>query len=77
MIELKKYTAIAVVGALTDLALNKYLTSRQPTGEISKALKGFYSNINPIKSALVASVTFVAVVLIADVLVNNLSKNGK
>lgn len=74
MLPLKLYISVAVVGGLTDLSLNKYLSNTKPTGEVSKALKGFYANINPVKSVLVASATFVGVLLIADLIVNKLNK---
>lgn len=77
MLSVKTYGYIAVVGAVADFALNKYLTNAKTTGEISTALKGFYSKVNPLKSAIVASVTFVAVVLIADLIQTAVEKNGK
>lgn len=77
MLSVKTYGYIAAVGAVADFALNKYLTNSKPTGEVSTALKGFYSKVDPIKSAVVASITFVAVVFIADLIQNAVEKNGK
>jgi|694.fasta_scaffold03477_26 hypothetical protein len=75
MLSLKKYTYIAVVGAVVDYGLNKYLTNTKTTGEISTALKGFYSKVDPLKAAVMAGATFVAVVLIADLIQTSIEKN--
>lgn len=71
---LKFYIAVAGVGALSDFALNTYLSGTTPTSEVGKGLKGFYSGVHPVKAMLLASVTFVAVVFIADLIVTGTSK---
>lgn len=77
MLSVKTYGYIAVVGAIADLALNKYLSNTKASGEISTALKGFYSKVDPLKSAVVASITFVSVVFIADLIQSAVEKNNK
>lgn len=75
MLSVKTYAYIAVVGAVADFALNKYLTNTKTTGEVSTALKGFYSKVDPIKAAVAASITFVAVVLVADLIQTAVDKS--
>ena len=60
------YITVAIVGALADLAVNKYVSSRPATGSASSGLKDFYSKVSPVNAMILASVTFVAVVFIAD-----------
>lgn len=62
----KFYATVAVVSALSDLAVNKYVSSRPAVGTASSGLKDFYSQVSVGKAMLLASVTIVSVVLIAD-----------
>jgi hypothetical protein len=62
----KFYATVAVIGALSDLAVNKYVSSRPAVGTASSGLQKFYSEVSPAKAMLLASITFVAVVFIAD-----------
>ena len=64
----KFYATVAVVGALADLAVNKYVSSRPAVGTASSGLKEFYSQVSIGKAMLLASVTFVAVVFVADLI---------
>lgn len=70
----KLYTSVAVIGALSDLALNKYVSSLpSPTGA-TKGLKSFYSEVNTGYAMLLASITFVGVLLIADLTLTGIQK---
>ena len=70
----KFYATVAIVGALSDLAVNKYVSSRPPVGTASSGLQKFYSEVSVGKAMLLASVTFVAVVLVADVIYSKVIK---
>lgn len=62
----KFYVTVAIVGALADLAVNKYVSSRPAMGSATSGLKKFYSEVSVGKAMLLAAITFVVVVFIAD-----------
>lgn len=62
----KFYTAVAITGATADLLTNLYVSNAPIKAEGAKGLRDFYSKIHPAKAMLYASLTFVAVVFIAD-----------
>lgn len=64
------YIAVALVGAAADLGTNVYLQNRTTIySPPALALKEFYNSAPAYKTAFYASVTFVLVFFIADVLV--------
>lgn len=71
----KFYLTVAVVGALADLLTNLIATNSSATTGMISGLKTFYSTAPAWKTALLASITFVIVVLIADFIYTEISKN--
>lgn len=74
MQNIKFYTTVAIVGALADLGTNMYVSNANITSAGAKGLKEFYSRISAPKAMFYASLTFVGVVLIADLIVTGLKK---
>lgn len=70
----KFYLYVAGVGALADLAVNKYVSNTEVTSDTALGLKSFYSKVSAPKAMLLAAATFVVVVLIADGLMTTISK---
>jgi hypothetical protein len=70
----KFYLYVAGVGALTDLAVNKYVSNTNVTSETALGLKSFYAKVPTGKAMLLAAATFVVVVLIADGLMTTINK---
>ena len=71
----KFYLYVAGVGAIADLAVNKYVSNTQVTSNTALGLKSFYSKVSAPKAMLLAAATFVVVVFIADILITSSNKN--